>query len=158
MGVEVGLLQPFWLALLPLPLLWLRWQRHRRGMSSVVSPSLAMRYPLLPVIHTDSGVPRVPGSATVEVMISMALLLVVIALAQPVRYTGSVATTADSEPVDLVVVAGTAISMTLRDYIVGGEPVACRSPVACWMVSSPVTVAGVSVLSCSAIRRRCGCR
>ena len=123
MGVEVGLLQPFWLALLPLPLLWLRWQRHRRGMSSVVSPSLAMRYPLLPVIHTDSGVPRMPGSATVEVMISMALLLVVIALAQPVRYTGSVATTADSEPVDLVVVAGTAISMTLRDYIVGGEPV-----------------------------------
>lgn len=120
---DLGLLQPLWLMLLPLPPLWLKWRRHQSPASSTMSMPLAVRYPLLRVIRGSSGVARPTGSGTADVMISAALLLVVLALAQPVRYTDAIKTAAASEPVDLVIVAGTAISMTLRDYVVGGEPV-----------------------------------
>ncbi len=120
---DLGLLQPLWLMLLPLPPLWLKWRRHRPPASFTMSMPLAVRYPLLRVIRGSSGVARPTGSGTADVMISAALLLVVLALAQPVRYTDAIKTAAASEPVDLVIVAGTAISMTLRDYVVGGEPV-----------------------------------
>lgn len=123
MFTDLGLVQPLWLMLLPLPLLWLKWRRHHPPASSTMSMPLAMRYPLLRVIRTSPGVAKTTGSGTADVMICAALLLVVLALAQPVRYTGTIKTAEASEPVDLVIVAGTAISMTLRDYVVGGEPV-----------------------------------
>lgn len=123
MGADIGLLQPWWLLALPLPLVWLAWRRRRPRPWPAFVPPMALRYPLLGVIkdadrHADGARPNAPDR-----LVAVAMMLAVIALAQPVRYVGSVESGAASEPVDLVIVAGTAISMTLRDYVVDGERV-----------------------------------
>jgi Ca-activated chloride channel family protein len=122
-NAEFGLLQPYWLLLLPLPLVWLAWRRrHPRPWPIVLSP-LALRYPLLSIVAGDDEPVGSPRLAAGDRWVAIAMMLAVIALAQPVRYVGNIASIAASEPVDLVVVAGTAISMTLRDYVIDGERV-----------------------------------
>jgi len=124
MEAELGLLQPGWLLLLPLPLVWLRWRHRRpRAWPTLIEPP-AIRYPLLPVVRAAAA----DGAAAArpvrgERLFAIALLLFIVALAQPVRYTGGLAGEATSEPIDLVIVAGTAISMTLQDYVVDGQRV-----------------------------------
>lgn len=123
MNAEIGLLQPYWLLLLPLPLVWLAWRRKRRQPWPVLLPPMTLRFPLLGVVH-DSQRPEARARSVLgERLIAAALLLAVIALAQPVRYVGIIEPTETSESVDLVIVASTAISMVLRDYMVDGERV-----------------------------------
>jgi len=123
MAAELGLLQPGWLLLLPVPLAWLGWRRHHpRPWPPLIQPP-AIRFPLLPAMRgaTDAA-PSTPSGGG-EWLVAAALLLFIVALAQPVRYAGEVAGKAQSEPVDLLIVAGTAISMTLQDYVVDGQRV-----------------------------------
>ena len=123
MDAEFGLLQPWCLLLLPLPLIWLRWRRRRpRAWPAVVQP-LAIRYPLLSAVRASEGGGSRKTSAAADAVVAAALVLFIAALAQPVRYTGEVADETKSEPVDLVIVAGTSISMTLQDYVVDGRRV-----------------------------------
>jgi Ca-activated chloride channel family protein len=123
MGAELGLLQPWWLLALPLSLVWLAWRRRRLRPWPTLLPPMTLRYPLLSIVTGEGGRGDHATSATADRLVAIALMLAVIALAQPVRYVGSIASEAASEPVDLVIVAGTAISMTLRDYVVDGERV-----------------------------------
>lgn len=119
----MGLLQPLWLLLLPVPVVGWWWRRrHPRAWPALVAP-LTIRYPLFEQLRTADAGSRGERSALAEALVGVALLLAVLALAQPVRYTTMVARAHESEAVDLVIVAGTAISMTLRDYVVDGEPV-----------------------------------
>ena len=123
MGADLGLLQPWWLLALPLPWAWLAWRRRRPRPWPTLLPAMTLRYPLLRVIAGEDRYAHGALSDTADRMVAFAMMLAVIALAQPVRYVGSVESEAASEPVDLVIVAGTAISMTLRDYVVDGERV-----------------------------------
>ena len=132
MTLDAGLLQPWWLLLLPLPWLWLRLRgrrRQRHGSRPMAWPRLlqpvTMRYPPLAELRdTDDTRQPSPGSATADRLAALAMALMLLALAQPVRYTGPATRVAQSQPVDLVLVVGTAISMTLRDYVIDGKPYA----------------------------------
>ena len=55
--------------------------------------------------------------------LALALALAGVALAQPARLGGPLEQGPASEPVDLVLVVGTAITMGLEDYVVDGRPV-----------------------------------
>lgn len=124
MAADWGLLQPYWLLALPLSWLWARWRNRRGDEWPALQSPLAIRFPPLghvagqPVDSTRSGRSRY---ATWLAAAALALLLV--ALAQPVQYTRAVAEQAKSEPVDLVLVIDTGISMGLRDYRIKGQAV-----------------------------------
>ena len=85
MDAELGLLQPWWLLLLPLPWLWLRWRRHRQQAWPSLLPRLAVHYP--PLSHLPEELPqtsvRSPGQWC-DRLTAMALTLLLFALAQPV--------------------------------------------------------------------------
>ena len=123
MGADLSLLQPWWLLALPLPLAWLAWRRRRPRPWKTLLPPMTLRYPLLTTVTGEGGRADPATSATADRLVAAAMVLAVIAFAQPVRLVGSVESEAASEPVDLVIVAGTSISMTLRDYVVDGERV-----------------------------------
>jgi Ca-activated chloride channel family protein len=123
MGAEFGLLQPGWLLALPLPLFWLVWRRRQPRPWLTLLPPIALRYPLLGIIKGEDRCADGTRRNAPDRLVAVAIMLAVIALTQPVRYVGSVESEAASEPVDLVIVAGTAISMTLRDYVIDGERV-----------------------------------
>lgn len=123
MGADLGLLQPWWLLALPLPLVWLAWRRRRPRPWPTLLPPMTLRYPLLSIVSGDRDPQDSTASAMADRLVAAALMLAVITLAQPVRHVGSIPSAAASEPVDLVIVAGTAISMALRDYVVEGERV-----------------------------------
>lgn len=105
---------PWWLLLLPLPWLWLKYAHQQ----STVTPGMAMRYPPLP--QTPEASPT-PTSRWPKRGFAMALLCWIIALAQPVQMRAPIIDKAQSEPVDAILVFGTSISMRLRDYVIDGQ-------------------------------------
>lgn len=121
MSTEFDLLQPYWLLLLPLPWLWLRWRQHHPSAWPNLAPTLSMRYP--PLQHLGATQATSTANPRAEWLLSTALCLFIIGLAQPVEYREAIAEQAPSEPVDMVLVIGTAISMGLQDYIVDERPV-----------------------------------
>lgn len=79
-----------------------------------------MRHPLLALMRAESA-DRPDPSASADRLVAAALLLCLLALAQPVRYQGGTDAGPASRPVDLVIIAGTAITMSLRDYVLDGQ-------------------------------------
>ncbi|MCB1787051.1 MAG: VWA domain-containing protein [Chromatiaceae bacterium] len=123
MGADIGLLQPWWLLALPLPLAWLAWRRRRPRPRLTILQPMTLRFPLLRMIKTEDRNADGARSRIAERMFALAMVFAVIALTQPVRFVGNVEVETASEPVDLVLVVGTPISMVLRDYVVDGERV-----------------------------------
>ena len=124
MADELDLLQPYWLLLLLLPLLWLVWRRYRPHSWPQLLPLPTMRYPLLAELQrTEDVVLTDPGNRRADWLLALAMCLMALALSQPVRYIGQISSGKTSEPVDLVLVVGTAISMSLHDYVVNGQRV-----------------------------------
>lgn len=123
MQAEWSLLQPYWLLLLPVIGLWLYGCRSANDWPSLIPP-VTLRYPpLAHLSNQDAG-----GKADTRVkrsyrLTAAALALLLVSLAQPVQLTTPITQQAESEPVDLVLVVGTAISMRLRDYQVAGESI-----------------------------------
>lgn len=122
MHPELGLLQPYWLLLLPLPWLWLYRLPHPDW--PALLPRQAVRYP--PLAHLPAAQTAAPASMArrwSSRITALALSLMLLALAQPVRYTQPLARQAPSEPVGTILLVGTAVSMSLRDYRLRGQPV-----------------------------------
>jgi len=121
MAVEWSLLQPLWLLALPLVGLWLYLRRHVRHWPGFIQ-AMSLRYP--PLAHlVDAASADAPDTRRGNRLVAAGLALAVVALAQPVQLTAPLQAETQSEPVDLVLVVGTAISMRLRDYLVDGQPV-----------------------------------
>ncbi len=85
---------------------------------------LALRYPPLAdaVPAGPAAAPR-PGGGWRGRLLAAAVMFALVALAQPVWLGEPLETGEHSEPVDLVLVVGTAITMGLRDYVIDGERV-----------------------------------
>ncbi|MCU7939256.1 MAG: VWA domain-containing protein [gamma proteobacterium symbiont of Bathyaustriella thionipta] len=118
---NLGLLQPYWLLLLPLPWLWLYWRQPQSASWPSIIPVLTVRYPLL----GDLPQPDVHRGRTkkqyADKIMALAMSLLVLALSQPVHYKAYIEKDKASEPVDLILVVGTALSMSLSDYEVNGQ-------------------------------------
>lgn len=111
---DFSLLQPLWLLLLPAYFFWR--SRQKKPLSwPVLFPAPALRYPLLESIDPNA---QESGNFTTNASIrfSLSIMLFVIALTQPVRYTTPIETAPAAAPFDIVLVVGTAISMRLLDY------------------------------------------
>ncbi len=124
MDAEFGLLQPLWLILLPLVVLWSR--RHTRrpsGWPRLIRP-ISVRYPALAELQTrPTAATTAATHSNSQRWFAAALGLALLALAQPGRYLQTLPDDAASEPVDLVLVVGTAVSMGLSDYTIDDQPV-----------------------------------
>ena len=126
MNVDIDLLQPYWLLLLPLPGLWLYRRLRYPAAWPQILPVLTMRYPLLNDLHCA----KETGTAATkkkqysrEYTIALALSFMLLALAQPVRYIGYAEQEENSLPLDLILAVDTALSMSLSDYAIEGKPV-----------------------------------
>lgn len=125
MSGNFGLIQPTWLFLvLPVLLWWIRRLKQPYVWPRLI-PQLTIHYPLLAAISTNENevVKKTFRGSRPDLLLAIAMCLMVLALAQPVRYTAKVTTGDNSEPVDLVLAVGTAISMSLRDYEIDGQAV-----------------------------------
>lgn len=118
MADDWTLLAPAWLGLLPLA--W--WLAARLGPAEVEPLAwqrvVSVRHPLAvtgraPVMAPLAWVPRL--------MMALALSCLVLALAQPVQRQGAQVPT--RAPFDLILVVDTSVSMTLKDYVLDGEPI-----------------------------------
>lgn len=124
MGVDIGLLQPLWLLLLPLPWLWFYWQRQHPLPWPQILPVLTMRYPPIGELQsTEKTTTHSVKSLGAGVLIAMAMSLILLAISQPVVYKAPAVDESLSEPVELVLLVSTALSMSLSDYEVDGQAV-----------------------------------
>ena len=119
-----GLLQPYWLLLLVLPWIWLYLRLLKPAPWPRILPILTVRYPLLgdlpqPAVHRSGNSKKHQA----DKIMTLAMCLMVFALSQPVYYTGYIENEKISEPVDLILVVDTALSMSLSDYELDGQVV-----------------------------------
>lgn len=122
MAADWSLLQPGWLLALPAVVLWLYLRRHTANWPSLLPP-MSLRYPPLAHLPTAADRSARPQARAGNRLIAGALALLLLALAQPVQLTDAVKQRPESEPVDLVLAVGTAISMRLRDYRIDGQAI-----------------------------------
>lgn len=125
MITDFSCLQPYWLLFLPIPWLWLHWRIRHPVAWPQIPPVLAMRYPLLGAIQEKKVISNKPFSKAKtghsDQTMAIALSFMILALAQPVHYGAAVEQGDDSEPVDLILVVDTALSMSLSDYEIQGQ-------------------------------------
>jgi len=124
MDADFGLLQPFWLLLFPLPWLWLYWRLHHPDVWPSILPIPTVRYPLLGDLqHSNQTMTAQAKNRRPDILMAIALTLMLLALCQPVHYKTYIDSEKKSQPVDLVLVVGTALSMSLSDYEINGQAV-----------------------------------
>jgi len=116
------LLQPAWLLALP-PLLWWLYRHRRWPQWPPLLPPARLRFP--PLARLEDGAASATGSEHdgTRRLPGAALVLLIVALAQPVVETATLTGERRAEPVDLVLLVGTAVTMNLRDYHADGERV-----------------------------------
>lgn len=122
MLTEWGVLQPFWLLLGPLILI-LFWRRLRyEAPWPNVLRRRRIRYPLYgELANGQSEVSRYQPRR--EWLLCASLVLLMLALTQPVIYRDSIELPDQKDPVDLVLLVDTNITMVLKDYFNGEQPV-----------------------------------
>jgi len=121
--LHISLAQPYFLLLLPLSWVWYVWRRQHRGSWPQLLPVLSIRYPALADLNKQTiSMTQHSSSAPSERLILLAMMLLIAALSQPVHQRTIIHTRAQSEPVDLILLVGTALSMTLTDYMINGQP------------------------------------
>ncbi len=126
MAVETGFgfEQFYCLYFLPIPWLIIFFFKSFNPVWPQLLPSLKVRYPLLHNIIIDSdSTPDASGFNIQKLLLMMAISLFIIALAQPVRYTGVIQGKQQYQPVDLIFAVDTALSMSLSDYLLNNKPV-----------------------------------
>ncbi len=124
MLADLHFLQPAWLLLIP-PLLF-AWFWRLGGMLNwpALLPPARLRFPPLANMTTSQQrLPKPSYAKRAGGFFVAGLIVAVIGLAQPAVNTTTAADTAKAEPVDLILLVGTAVTMNLRDYIANGERV-----------------------------------
>jgi Ca-activated chloride channel homolog len=124
----IGLIQPYWLCLLPLPWAWFfrrrYWKQAQTHNWSHLLPIISIRYPLLyDIKNSNNNTQKENTDKQQELIFTIAISLLLLSLSQPVRYNHSTETEHKSEPVNMVLVVGTAITMSLPDYILDNQAV-----------------------------------
>ena len=120
MWADMALLSPGWLLLLPVTI----FVAHRWGdrVQSIFTPmpSVQVRHPLADRLHGVSTCHTAPP-LYIRTIVGFSLSLMLLAMAQPVRLGASL--NDETLPVDLVIMVDTSVTMSLKDYEVGGQAV-----------------------------------
>ncbi len=124
MAGDVILLQPWWLILLGPVWFWWLLRRRFPGPWPRLMPVIAIRYPLLSVLtKKESSSPDLDKINLPDLLLTLAMSLMVLALTQPAIHTTEIEAEKHIKAPDLVLVVDTAVSMTLKDYVVDTQPV-----------------------------------
>lgn len=115
MVTDLGLLSPAWLLGLPLLLILLRWPG--RSLAELMLRPVSLRHPQARAWARADRSAVIPGWQRHLPVLALALLL--LALAQPVRYGEPLPD--HPSPMQLMLVVDTSVSMVLRDYALDGE-------------------------------------
>lgn len=117
-----GLGQSLWLLLLPLPVTWYLHRARSQAPWPELLPRLAIRFPLPAALNSSTeSASSASHSIAKERLLLLALLLFILALAQPQKYRGDILTNETTQPVDLTLLVDTNITMVIEDYQLGGE-------------------------------------
>lgn len=121
---EWGFGQIQWLLLLPLPLIGYLYRRNTQAPWPELFPRLSVRFPLPSTLNSSEAPDQTSSHRPLaERLLMFALLLLIVALAQPLKYSGETVTEVANEPVDLVLLVDTNITMVIEDYQVDGESI-----------------------------------
>lgn len=121
---EIGFAQSLWLWLLPLAFIWLHIRSRQQKIWPTLLPAPSIRYPSLS--HTahrnnfEIGHRYHPKN---DRLVFMAIVLFILSLAQPVSYLDTVNNPNKTEPVDLVLLVDTSLTMVLKDYVIDEKPI-----------------------------------
>ena len=117
-------LQSGWLLTIPpLLIVWL-WRHAPAPDWPILLAPPRLRFPPLSRAKTGSGRPsKTPRSRLTGPLFAAGMGAAILALAQPVINTATVQDDQKAEPVDLILLVGTAVTMNLRDYIADGKRV-----------------------------------
>lgn len=119
---EWGMTQPLWLALMPMVLLLYL----RRRQSKAPWPNLyrreRIRFPLLDELSEDGQGYSVHQPRR-EGLLFLSTAVLILALAQPVLYRDQIELPEQKDPVDLVLLVDTNITMVLKDYFDDDQPI-----------------------------------
>ena len=122
---EFGFKQEVWLYVIPI--IWLLWYQFRtvKIIWPRWRPSISIHYPLLDSLDAETlrHEKNQKYYRQHNVLLSVMFSLLLLALAQPVQYTGQLAQTDNKQAIDMVLVMDTALSMSLSDYLINNQPV-----------------------------------
>jgi len=114
---SIHFLQPFWFAGLLVPLFWWLVVKNKQLVFPSIIQQINVRYPALELTgsgHSDeTQMTYLPGFYLPVII----LILLVLSLAQPVHYGEALPAEAKKEPVELILVVNTSVSMALKDYM-----------------------------------------
>ncbi len=118
---SIHFLQPFWFAGLLVPLFWWLVAKNKQLVFPSIIQQTKVRYPALELTGSDRAdkdqTTILPGFYLPAIF----LILLLLSLAQPVRYGETLPAEVQKEPVDLILVVNTSVSMTLNDYMLEGK-------------------------------------
>lgn len=114
-------LQPIWFFGFILLLPGFVFFRHKNLALPALIQQIRVRYPALGLVDDEQCQKKLssPGGGHYAVM--LLLLLLILSLAQPVRDGQILESIQQADPVDLILVVNTSVSMVLKDYIVDGK-------------------------------------
>ena len=122
---EFGFKQEIWLYFIPL--IWLVWFKFRtvKIIWPRWLPSISIHFPLLNSLDAETlqHEKKQVYFRQHNILLSVLFSLLLLALAQPVQYTGQLAERDNKQPIDMVLVMDTALSMSLSDYLINNQPV-----------------------------------
>jgi len=121
---DIGFAQSLWLWLLPLPFLWLRMRMRQKKTWPTLLPAPSIRHPMQAYATAESkALNRQRYSPKQDLLTGIAGIMFILALAQPVSYLDSINSPDKTEPVDLVLLVDTSLTMVLKDYVIDNQPI-----------------------------------
>ena len=115
------LLQPYWLLLLPVIILWLRYQLKNPATLAPFIDAIVIRYP--PLQQDFKSAKKTIKSNLNSYLLAVIFSLFSMALAQPISLQKQPIKQQKYQPVDLVLLVNTSVSMVIKDYIVKGQAI-----------------------------------
>lgn len=116
------LLAPEWLVLLLALWPWLKQRKKLARELPTITPPLSLKYPPATYLaQAPLSAVHQKNARTQNLLLGGALALLIVSLSQPVQLTQPIIDEAEQQPVDLVLLVGTSISMRLRDYQFEGK-------------------------------------
>jgi len=119
---EWGVLQPEWLSLIPLVLIVFWRRRKALAPWPNLLPKDRIRFPLPGLLEEDESEAS-PYQPRRERLLLFSITLLILALTQPVLYRDSIEMPDQKDPVDLVLLVDTNITMVLKDYFDGEQSI-----------------------------------
>lgn len=120
---DIGFAQSLWLWLLPLAFIWLHVRSRQKNNWPTLLPTPSIRYPSLSQTaqknNVETGHQYHPKN---DRLAFVAIVFFILSLAQPVSYLDTVNNPNKTEPVDLVLLVDTSLTMVLKDYVINKKP------------------------------------